>query len=110
MDTGELRRRLRKGRRGRRGWYPAELREAALAHVSEAKQAGKTEAQIASELGMSLATLQYWRAGARRKGQLVPVTIAAEAALTSALVVECGSLRVHGLDLGGVAELLRRLA
>ena len=57
---------------------------------------------------MSLGTLQYWRATERR-GKLVPVTIVEAPAPAPGLVVECGQLRVHGLDLGGVLELLRRL-
>jgi len=84
-----------------------DLREAVLEHARRAKEVGKRDAAIASEIGMSLGTLQYWRAMDRR-GKLVPVTIA-EAPAPAGLVVECGRLRVHGLDLLGVAELLRRL-
>ena len=109
MDVGELKRRLRR-RRGTRGRYPTDLRDAVLAHASTAKAEGQSEARIALELGMSLATLQYWRAAARRRGQLVPVTIAAGPTTVAEVVVECGRVRVRGLDLAGIAELLRRLA
>lgn len=107
MDSGNLKRRLSSARRaGRR--YPAELRDAVLEHARSAKELGKSDAALASELGMSLGTLQYWRATGRR-GKLVPITVVEAPAPAAGLVVECGRLRVHGLDLDGVAELLRRL-
>jgi hypothetical protein len=108
VDSGDLKRRLRRARRaGRR--YPAELRDAVLEHSRKAKGLGKSEAALASELGMSLGTLQYWRATERR-GKLVPVTVVEASAPAWGLVIECGRLRVHGLDLDGVTELLKRLA
>jgi transposase-like protein len=110
VDSGELRRRLSKARSGGRGRYPAELREAVLAYARRAKQRGKSGAKVASELGMSVQTLQYWRAATRRKGQITPVTIVAERAPERELMVECGPVRIRGLDLEAVAELLKRLA
>ena len=76
-------------------------------HARKAKEAGKSDAALASELGMSLGTLQYWRA--TQRGKLVPVTVVEAPAPTPGLVLECGRLRVHGLNLDGVTELLRRL-
>ena len=106
MDSNILKRRLRSARRaGRR--YPTALREAVLDHARKAKEAGKSDAALASELGMSLGTLQYWRA--TQRGKLVPVTVVEAPAPTPGLVLECGRLRVHGLNLDGVTELLRRL-
>jgi hypothetical protein len=110
VDSGSLKRRLRSARRaGRR--YPPGLRDAVLDHARKAKEVGKSDAALASELGMSLGTLQYWRATERR-GKVVPVTIVEPPALAPApgLVIECGRLRVHGLGLDDVTELLRRLA
>ena len=108
MDSGNLKRRLRSARRaGRR--YPRALRSAVLDHARKAKEAGTSDAALAAELGMSLGTLQYWRATERR-GNLVPVTIVETPAPSPGLVIECGRLRVYGLDLDGVTELLRRLA
>jgi hypothetical protein len=40
----------------------------------------------------------------------VPVTVVDAPATAPGLMIECGRLRVHGLDLDGVTELLRRLA
>ena len=108
MDSDSLKRRLRSARRaGRR--YPTALREAVLDHARKAKEAGRSDAALTSELGMSLGTLQYWRATERR-GKFVPVTVVEAPAQAPGLVIECGQLRVHGLDLDGVTELLRRLA
>ena len=79
-----------------------------MAHAREAKEAGKSDAALATELGMSLGTLQYWRATEQR-GRLVPVTVVEAPAPAPGLVIECGRLRVYGLNLDGVTELLRRL-
>jgi hypothetical protein len=42
-------------------------------------------------------------------GGIASVAIVAQRAAEREVVVECGQLRVKGLDVGGVAELLRRL-
>jgi transposase-like protein len=107
MEASELKRELAKGR-GRGGRYPAALRDAVVEYAARAKRSGKNQRAVAEELGMSLQTLCYWRALARSKGGLLPVTILAEP--QPEVTVECGPLRVRGLDVGGVAELLRRLA
>lgn len=62
---------------------------------------------------MSSKTLAYWRT--KGSPALVPVAVVAEpepepeSTHLSVLTVECGPLRVHGLGVSGVAELLRRL-
>jgi hypothetical protein len=106
MEAAELKRELSKAR-GRGGRYPAELRDAVVEYAARAKKRKINQRVVAEELGMSVQTLCYWRALARSKGALTPVTIVAEP--QAALTVECGPLRVRGLDVGGVAELLRRL-
>ena len=110
MDSGELKRRVRRARSGGRGRYPADLREAVLAYASRAKRRGTSGAKVASELGLSVQTLQYWRTATRRRGQLLPVAVVAERAPERELVVEFGRVRVRGLDLDAVTELLKRLA
>jgi transposase-like protein len=109
MDGAELKRELAKAQAGGRGRYPAVLREAVLDYASRAKRQGKSHAKVAAELGMSVQTLQYWRANAHRRPGLTPVTIVAERVPERELVIECGPLRVRGLDLASVAELLKRL-
>ena len=107
MEANELRRRLAQGR-GRNG-YPAELREAVLAYAARRKSDRVSQDKIAAELGMSTQTLCYWRALARQRGGIAPVAIVATREPAREVVVECGPLRVRGLDVAGVADLLRRL-
>jgi transposase-like protein len=106
MDATELKQALSKAKVGKRGRYPAALREAAVKFVEVAKRGGQSHRKVATELGISEQTLWAWRA-AKRRGVLVPVAVVEHTA--NELVVECGPLRVHGLDVSGVAELLKRL-
>ena len=99
---------MKQARRGGRR-CPRELREEVLEYTRVAKREGKTDVVIASELGMCLGTLQCWRSVARR-GRLMPVTIVSSPTPTAEVVVECGRVRIRGLDIEGVAELLKRLA
>ena len=109
MDGAELKRELTKAHSGGRARYPTRLREAVLDYAGHAKREGRSHAKVAVELGMSVQTLQYWRAAERRRPKLVPVAIVSERVPDQELVIECGRLRVRGLDLAGVAELLKRL-
>jgi len=85
------------------------LRDAVLRYATRAKQQGKSHVEVAAELGMSLQTLAYWRALARRPDALVPVAVVAERRPEREVLVEFGPLRVRGLDVAAVAELLKRL-
>jgi hypothetical protein len=40
----------------------------------------------------------------------LPVKVVADATATQEVIIECGLVRVRGLDIAGVAELLKRLA
>jgi transposase-like protein len=110
MDATELKRLLAKARVSKRSRYPSRLREAVIAYAGKRRAQKASREVVAAELGMSAATLSYWCAPARSRGTLEPVTIVARQEPTSEVVVECGPLRVRGLDVGSVAELLRRLA
>ena len=105
--TRELKRQLAHGRIRKR--YPAELREAVLAYAAKRPAERVSQSKVAAELGMSEQTLGYWRALARERGGSAPVTIVANPERSHDVVVECGPLRVRGLGVSGVAELLRRL-
>lgn len=109
MEAPELKKRLAQARAKGRGKYPPDLREAVLAYAARRKAERASQDKVAAELGMSQQTLCYWRALARQRGSLAPVTIVARPESAQEVVVECGPLRVRGLDVGGVAELLRRL-
>lgn len=101
---------LARARSGKRGRYPTKLRETVVAYAARRRTQKASRDVVAAELGMSIATLSYWCAPARRRGGLEPVTIVARSEPTPDVVVECGPLRVRGLDVASVAELLRRLA
>jgi transposase-like protein len=109
VDGDGLKRRLRRARSGGRGRYPLELRKAVVEYARRAKRDGRSGQKVAAELGMSSHTLQYWQAAARGHGELLPVKIVAGATAEREVVVECGQVRVRGLDIPGVAELLKRL-
>jgi transposase-like protein len=107
VDITELKRELGKAKVGKRGRYPLALRAAVLEFADEAKRGGKSHRKVAAELGIGEQTLWAWRA-ARRDAAVVPVAIV-EGEGSRELVVECGPLRVHGLDVETLAELLKRL-
>ena len=109
MDGEGLKLRLRRARSGGRRRYPFELRKAVVEYASRARQQGKSGAKVAAELGMNFHTLQYWQAAARGHGQLLPVKIVASTPTVQEVVIEFGQVRVRGLDIAGVAELLKRL-
>ena len=110
MDGGELKRRIKRARRGGRGRCSAALREAAVAFAEKAKIVGQADAKIAAELGLNVHTLRYWRAAGQSRGRLVPVAVVAERVPETEVVVECGRLRIRGLSIESLAGLLRRLA
>jgi transposase-like protein len=109
VDGDGLKKRLRRARSGGRGRYPLDLRKAVVEYASRARHQGKSGAKVAAELGMSSHTLQYWQAAVRGHGQLLPVKVVAGTTPTREVIIECGQVRVRGLDIAGVAELLKRL-
>jgi transposase-like protein len=109
VDSEDLRRRIKRARRGGQGRCSAELREAALAFAEKAKLVGQADTEIAAELGLNVHALRYWRATGRSRGRLVPVAVVAERAPATEVVVECGKLRIRGLCMESLAELLGRL-
>ncbi len=80
-----------------------------LAYASRRRSERVSQEKVAAELGMSPQTLCYWRALARQRGGIAPVATVAQRAPEREVIVECGPLRVKGVDVSGVAELLRRL-
>jgi transcriptional regulator with XRE-family HTH domain len=107
MDAIDLKRRMAQSR-GPQG-YPVELREAVSAYVATRRNEGLTQEQACAEIGVSPATVSNWRARASRPGKITRMAILAERKTDREVIVECGHLRVRGLDVAGAAELLRRL-
>jgi transposase-like protein len=110
MEANELRRRLAQARSQGRRRYPKDLREAVVAYALRRKAERVCQAKVASELGVSEQTLCYWRAIHRERAGLARVAVVAEQARSEEVILECGPLRVRGLGIEGVAELLKRLS
>lgn len=81
-----------------------------MAFAEKAKIGGQADAKTAAELGLNVHTLRYWRAAGRSGGRLVPIAVVADRAPATEVVVECGRLRIRGLCMASLAELLGRLA
>lgn len=98
-------------RRDRKGPFDEALREKLMAYAEQRWREGATTREVADELGMSQATVAYWRA--RRDPELRPVQVAAEAELNVErrfrLSGPCGTT-LEGLTLSDVAELWRKLS
>jgi len=85
----------------------------AVEYFRRRRAAGTSLAAISRELGVKRHTLVGWTAAPEVPAapRFVPVSVVADAPAASKVVVHGpGGVRVEGLDLAGVAELLRRLA
>ena len=106
------------GHRGRTTPYPKKLRGEAVEYARERREQGATWKLVARELGIGIDSLMNWaRAAGSSAGKpefrQVALTQAevAVSATGSALVVHGpGGVRVEGLDVASLAELLRRLS
>lgn len=103
----------RAGPRGTGRRYPPALRRMAAEYFRRRRASGASVEAISRELGVKRHTLVEWAAAPQiaTMPQFVPVNVVADAPAMSRLVVYGpGGVRVVGLDLAGVADLLRRLA
>lgn len=104
----------RAGPRGAGRRYPPALRRVAVEYFRRRRAAGTTLAAISRELGVKRHTLVGWTVPpevAPTVPSFVPVSIVGDATAAPRIVVHGpGGVRVEGLDLAAVAELLRRLA
>lgn len=97
--------------RTRTGWrYSRQLRMLAAEHCRRERQAGRSWAQIAEELGISTVTLSRWLEEPAGAG-FRPVTVVADQAnsesSSSLTAVTPDGLRVEGLSWSQVIELAR---
>lgn len=98
-------------RRGRGRAYPESLRHQITTYLHARRAEGVAAKEAARELGISLWTVLRWTRAAPQAHAFERVTIVDASQPRGAIVVYGPSgLRVEGLDLAGVAELLRRLA
>lgn len=107
------------GPRGRTTAYPVELRDLAVGYVKARVAAGGSAGGACRELGIGTDTFRRWSAEstpapARAIGAFRPVNLAAAAPVATQqanhiVVYGPSGLRIEGLDVAGLAELLRRL-
>lgn len=102
------------GPRGAGRQYPPAARQLAVEFFRQRRAAGTSVEAISRELCVKRHTLVGWTAAAREVSttpRFVPVNVVADATTKSSIVVHGpAGVRVEGLDVAGVAELLRRLA
>jgi transposase-like protein len=105
----------------RRTRYPEVLQRSAVAYLGQRKREGADLGQAAAELGVEAATLERWGvrwpedAGAEPTKMMLPVVVATDPAARetgAARLVVHGprGLRVEGLTVGQIAELMEALA
>lgn len=125
MELEQLRETLRAQAKARAGVgvklrFDEAFRAQAVEYVRGRQAQGVTQEAAAKELGISAWTLSRWHqqrrrggasppGGARPSGVFRPVAMKREAAAQSLVVHAPGGVRVEGLTLRQVAQLLREL-
>jgi len=105
-------RQLMGGRRGRGVRYPQAVRMEAVTFAHEALASGASLSRIAASLGLGEVTLARWLEPERvglRKVEILGAEPARMPAPPGVVLVSPSGLRVEGLELAQVAELLRVL-
>ena len=110
----ELQQELSKlGPRGRGRSYPRGLMGKLLSYTVARRRQGAKLVEVAAELGMKSHTLSRWLGEKRPSASFERVEVIAPAAPSPArkvIVYGPRGLRVEGLELSEVAELVRRVA
>jgi len=91
--------------------FPPELREALAAYVAARSSSDVSNKKLAAELGVSHPTIAKLRGKVPLRG-LVPVQVIAEGAAGSSLVIvrAPGGLVIEGLDVAGMASLIKAMS
>jgi predicted transcriptional regulator len=116
MDRGRrLRRRVAAlGARRRGARVPALLRAEIAGYAAERRAAGARMEAIARETGVSPESVRRWLVGAARRRRptmsAVAVAIGPEQVAGGVVLVSPSGYRVEGLDVAGIAAVLRQLA
>lgn len=112
--AGEIKAAVRRlGTRGAGRRYPEAVKREVLAYLGERRKEGRGYATVAAELGIPRRSLKLWSSTPRPSAspRFVAVTVdAAPSSATGIVVHGPAGLRVEGLDLAALAELIRRLA
>lgn len=114
-EIEQLRAMVLSERSERKGPFSKALRERLNAFLNERYRAGESLKKVGDQLGLSKATVQYWRArwGERveKKAKLRRVKVVTEKPATTKVVTLHGpaGTRVDGLNLDEVAAVWRKL-
>jgi transposase len=97
-------------RRGRGKPYPKGLLEKVLSYTVARRREGATVVAVAGEIGLNWRTLTRWVGERKAAGKRFErVEVVAPIAQRALVVHGPRGLRIEGLDLAGVAELVRRV-
>lgn len=98
-------------RPSRRTRYPGDLKTSILEHVRAQRLRRVSRDIIAAELGLSITTLHGWLYAKHAKSKLKPVIVSSAAhSVASVVLITRDGHRVEGLDVAGMAQLLRGLS
>ena len=99
------------GRPSSHARYPSELKTSILKHARSQRSKQISRGVIAAELGLSVTTLHGWLYAERPESKLKPVIVnSATNSLASVVLITRDGHRVEGLDVAGMAQLLRGLS
>lgn len=103
------------GTRGQGRRYPEPLKRDVLAYLAERRKAGRGLAATSVELGIPKRSIKLWSSSPRPSSTPTFVTMdvadAAKVPPALGVVVHApGGVRIEGLDVASLADLLRRLA
>jgi hypothetical protein len=99
------------GTRGQGRRYPEQVKRDVLAYLADRRKAGRGVRTVAQEVGIPWKTVKLWAAPPRPAPppSFVPMKLVTESG-REPIVVHAGPLRIEGLDVAALADLLRRLA
>ncbi len=102
------------GPRGQGRRYPEALKREVVAYLTARREAGRGLKTTSVELGIPERSIKLWSSTPRASGQpsFVPMVVTAAVAERTApeIVVHApGGIKIEGLDLATLAELVRRL-
>jgi hypothetical protein len=103
------------GKRGKGRRYPESVKREVIAYLTERRKVGRGLATTSAELGIPERSIKLWSSAPRptTTPRFVAMTVgdAAEISPPPRIVVHApGGVRIEGLDVAAVADLLRRLA
>ncbi len=99
----------RAGRRGPGRRFPDELREKLIKYLGARRNAGGRLREIAQEVGVNWRTVARWLKPSAAIERFCPVEVVVPPPVHRAVVRGPHGIVVEGLDLGAIAELIRRL-